>query len=208
MYSLYLTGVLLAFLINIYRLLYLLVIANSVRAANMKLLCFHFSPCAESFVRKRSSSRVSLGIVLQMLCIEPLLSWINVCCGAWRVFSALINKAEAPEKVKEILYKIANFRLSKEAMQELIDELASALGTPPLCLDYEDDPDTLDIYSSDDSCVEALLYRSRKQYRLHSHPSDYASIFDSDYEYKIEVLRFLRGYSTIASTIMERLKNT
>jgi hypothetical protein len=187
MVSLYLAGILVAFLIGVYRLLYLLVIVRSVRAANVRLMGFYLNPWDGSFVRKRSSWRVWLGFVLQTLCIEPLLSWINVCWAAWRVFSALINKAVVPENVKQIQYKIANVRLSKEAMRELSDELALALGTTPVGLG-DDDPDTLEIPSGDWS-VEARFDRSRKQYRLHSHPPDYASIFDSDYEYRIEGAR-------------------
>src|SRR5664279_2558456 len=64
MLSLYLAGVLVASLIGIYRVLYLLVVAGSVRAANVRLLGGHLSPWQGSFVRKRSSWRVWLAFVL------------------------------------------------------------------------------------------------------------------------------------------------
>ncbi|HZL68530.1 MAG TPA: hypothetical protein VFC29_14510 [Candidatus Limnocylindrales bacterium] len=92
--------------------------------------------------------------------------------------------------MKEIQYKIASVKLSKEAMRELSDELASVLGTPLLGLDDEDDPDTLVLEDSSNWFAEARVDRARKCYRLHSYPSDdHAIISDSDYEYRIDGTR-------------------
>jgi hypothetical protein len=195
MYALYKSGVLISFLISLYRLMNAFAATLSIMAANMELIGLHYSPWTGTFVSKRTKVLGWAWFVLDMLFVAPLLSWISVAFFSWHVVVMWTNRAPEPERIREMQYRVANCRLSKEEMENLNVESATLLGPPvPISTGSDgsseddadgDDPDEL-ILDPGEWYSEIRLNRGQKRYHSYGHTPDCDGIFDSDYEYRIE----------------------
>jgi hypothetical protein len=195
MIPVYLTGISIAFLIGIYKVLTNLATASSIRARNLSLIGFGFSPWAGTFIQASSTKWYSwLGFIVYALCFEPLFSWLIVLLFAWQMFSGWTNKVPIPEKIKELQYRIATSRESRAAMQQLSGDIAAFYGQPSPVFDadgelisdgLDEEQDELSIGDADWS-DSISLDRKNKRYHRYCHPSDYMSVFHSDHEYRIE----------------------
>jgi len=151
----YLAGVLIAFLINLSKLIVALIAASGQRIKNIEKVGLHYN-ITEGQCTKQKPSRGKVGFHLfDLLVITPLLSWAYVCYFGYSVLKARITRVPIPEKIKEIQFKLSSASLPRETVKECLNDIARFYGGEDAAIDYrnpyEDDyeKDTYVISSGD-----------------------------------------------------------
>lgn len=110
----YFSGWALALTLGLVKLVISYSVSGSLRVANLKKIGLHYHPFSGQFKDSPASKSQWVFCAFYLLIIAPIFSWISVISGVWQILSVWSKKAELPEKIKEINYKVSNINLSKE----------------------------------------------------------------------------------------------
>ncbi len=191
--GIYLSGVLLCILINLFRLVVILSGYFSTKSQNLRKVKLYYDISTGSYSKKKPTSWSILFLFADMLFITPLLSWIAVI---WIIFvfaKRHIDKVPVPEKIKEVDFKLSSVGLPADKVKECLSEIATFYGYPDAgfrtLTDSEDDDPNEFVFSpqTEDSWhSEMQLHPETKQYTIYMHTPDYDFQSYTTHEYKIE----------------------
>lgn len=121
--ELYVTGVAVAAILGLAELLTILCDTFSTRFNNFKKAGLYFDPIKEQFYTHKTSWKGWAFLVASLILITPLFSWLSIGFSIINLLKKYVRKAQLPEKVKEIEFKLSESELPKDIAIELINEL-------------------------------------------------------------------------------------
>jgi hypothetical protein len=152
--EIYLSGVFVAFLINLVQLVIAAVAASSQRIKNIEKTGRFYNITEEGrFTKQKPTWGKTTFYLVEVLTINPSLSWFYVCYFAFTLVKTRVNRAPLPERLKEIQYKLSSANLPRETVKDCLNEIAHFYGVE---IDdrnpYEDDYDKNIYIISSGSC--------------------------------------------------------
>lgn len=193
--GIYFTGVVIAAIIGLVKLIITMSIIFSNKAHNLKKVGLYFNPSAGDFTKSKPTWKGSVFLVTDMVLITPLLSWLSVVWSVILYIKGFANKAPVPDKIKEIQFKLSSIELPKDKVKEYMDDIAKFYGLHDAGLDSrslyeaEDDPDLLIIEPADgpdDWYRDIQLNRPNKTITMNSRTPDYLGRYTTVFEYKLD----------------------
>jgi len=194
--KIYLTGVFVAALINLIKLVVIFFLLSSTKSKNLKKVGLYFNPVAGNYISEKTSWKYMVFLTCDMLFITPLLSWLSVGYAIFNYIRGAVNKVPVPEAVKELNFKLSSVDLPKEIVQDYMKGVAKFFGLNDTAFDARtiDDDDDVDhdlfilepAEKEDDWYRDIRLDRSAKYYTMYSRTPDYLQQFTSIHEYKFE----------------------
>lgn len=192
--GLYLSGVFVAGLIGLAKLIISLFTLFSTKATNLKKIGLYYDPSIGDFSKKQPSWRLFIFIVFDLLIISPLLSWLSVGWSAFLYIKNLVNRESVPEIIRELRFKLSSINLPKVKVQELMREISKFYGIDISDIDdrvlaenEDDDPDSLVLEDGiNDVYLEIQISRNNKTFKWYYHTSDYSYNSETVYEYKFD----------------------
>lgn len=190
----YLAGVLVAFLINLSKLVYALIAASGQRIKNIEKVGLHYNITEGQCTKQKPTWGKVAFYLFDLLVITPLLSWAYVCYFGYSLLKARITRAPLPEKIKEIQFKLSSVSLPRETVKECLNDIARFYGGEDAAIDYRNpyeddyDKDTFIISSGDgmhDWNVHLELDKKNRNFTIISRDPDCGEHITTR-EYKFE----------------------
>jgi hypothetical protein len=189
--KIYITGVLLALIINIIIIVFTLSSYFSIKSKNLKNIGLHFSLWSGNYVAEKTTWVGFLFYTVYILTISPLFSWLSAAFTIFLYMKGMVSKVPVPEKIKEINFKLSTVELPRDKVQEYMSEFGKFYGYD--CANVGDrilDADDPNLYviepaiEKDDWYREIRLDRPIKNYIMYSRTPDYDAQFTDVNEYK------------------------
>lgn len=177
----YESGYILALIINLIKVIISFAVVNSIRSKNMERIGLHFNHFSNTFdLKEKQSLKIVFLYIFYLLVLSPLFSWLSVIVSLLTFIYQYSKKATIPEKIKEIQFKISNISLSKEQMNELMNEIENALGIKK-DNNYNEEELTLKL----DTYSELTMNKREKKLYFDTN-FDYERMILEVYEFRIE----------------------
>lgn len=190
----YLSGVLLAFVINVVRSIFIISNLFSTKTKNFNNIKMYYEITTGGYSKTKTSKIKYAMIFGELLVVSPLFSWLSIGVFAIALIKIYIKKGQIPEKIKEINFKLSSIELPKENVKECLNELALFYGLPATDFrtlsddeDYDSNELILEVPRRDyDWPAELYLDKESKRYTITTRSPDYSSTHTTTYEYKFD----------------------
>jgi len=178
--SIYLSGVLLCILINLFGIVATFFGYFSTKSKNFRKINLYYNISTGSYSKKKPTWWAILFYFADMLLITPLLSWVAII---WRIIGYIrryIDKVPVPERIKEVNFKLSSIELPADKVKVCLNEIAAFYGYPDAGFrtlsDSEDDDPNLFVFGPaleeyDWNC-EMKLNPPLKQFTITMQPPD------------------------------------
>ncbi|MDA8173489.1 MAG: hypothetical protein M0018_02735 [Nitrospiraceae bacterium] len=192
--GIYLSGVLLCIVINLFRMIIILSGYFSTKSQNFRKIKLYYDISTGGYSKKKPAWQTILFRFADLLLITPLLSWVAVVWIIIAYVRSYIDKVPLPEKIKEINFKLSSAGLSPDKVKECLSEIATFYGYPDAgfrtLTDSEDGDPNWFVFSppedETDWYSDMQLNPELKRYIIYTHSPDYDYQSYTTYEYKIE----------------------
>lgn len=192
----YESGLALAFVINLVKVIISIAQLTSVRAKNLKHVGLHYS-CIQGKYLQRPGHPLRMALYLfYMLFVTPIFSWISVVSAVLTYLWIYAKRQQVPEKVKELQYRLGASLLTKEQVADVLTELGRFHGASEMHIktsmkdlmhfDPVDSQTELVLENDEYGYASVELDAATKRLWIRSHSGDHLTSTENEYEFKVD----------------------